>query len=170
MGDIPIIILDIGRYSHYILDNIWIPNIQIREYQQARYSHYDTGYWEIFSIALHLFSHFLSFLALSFVRSRSISLFLDLSVGILAERNSNAVGLWKKLYFNYCLPHRNHIALSHALTLFKQCGGNEPVHRSGPPPRTRNFLTEHLVQFSEKISCTRCSLRKFRVLGGGPDL
>ena len=34
-----------------------------------------------------------------------------------------------------------------ALTLFKRCGGNETVHGSGaPPPRTQNFLKEHLEQ------------------------
>jgi len=48
------------------------------------------------------------------------------------------------------------------LTLFKKCGGNKTIHRPGPPARTRNFLTEHLVQVFEKYTRTRCSLRKFR--------
>ena len=37
------------------------------------------------------------------------------------------------------------------LTLFQKCGGNKTVHRSGLPPRTRNFLKEHLVHFFWKI-------------------
>ena len=57
-----------------------------------------------------------------------------------------------------------------ALTLFKKCGGNETVHRSGPPPRTRNFLKENLVHEYLSKTCTRCSVRKCRILGGGPAL
>ena len=87
-------------------------------------------------------------------------------MGVLAVRDSNAVGLRGKPYSNQYLPYRNPTAL----TLFKTCGGNAEDHRSGPPPRTRNFLKEHLVHESFSETCTRCSLGKFRVLGGGPDL
>ena len=78
--------------------------------------------------------------------------------------------MWSKLYYNPCLLYRIPLHWPTTLTLFKKYGWNETVHRSGPPPRTRNVLTEHLVLVIEKQSCTRRFLRKFRVLGGGPDL
>jgi len=39
----------------------------------------------------------------------------EFSVGILSERNLNAVGMWYKPYSNQCLPYRNPIALSHRI-------------------------------------------------------
>jgi len=57
-----------------------------------------------------------------------------------------------------------------ALALFKKCSGNETVHCSGPPPRPRNYLEETLVHEYFSKTCTRCLLRKFRVLGGRLDL
>jgi len=56
------------------------------------------------------------------------------------------------------------------MTLFTNSNGNETVHRSGPPSRTRKSLEGHIVQVFEDYSCTMCSLRKFRALGGGPEL
>ena len=89
-----------------------------------------------------------------------------LIVGVLAERKSMAMGQWYKPYSKQRLPYRIPSHFPIATTIFTDCDGNETVHRSGPPLRTRNFLKEHLVQVFEKYSCTRCSLRKFCVLGG----
>jgi len=68
-------------------------------------------------------------------------------------------------YFTGISPH-----WPTAWTLFKKCCENETVHMSGPPPRTRNYIKEHLVHEYFSVTCTRCSLIEFRILGGGPDL
>jgi len=59
-----------------------------------------------------------------------------------------------------CLPYRIPSYFPIAMTLFTNCDGTATLHRSGPPPRTRNFLKEHLVQECFSKTCTRCSCEK----------
>jgi len=52
------------------------------------------------------------------------------------------------------------------MTLFTTYDETTTLHRSGPPPRTRDFLREHFVKDHPQKSAQGVSLRKFRVLEG----
>ena len=70
---------------------------------------------------------------------------LQVEVGRLAQRKSNAMGQWLNTYSEQCLPYRIPLHFPIAMTLFTNCNGTAMLRSSGPPPRARNFLKEHIV-------------------------
>ena len=85
----------------------------------------------------------------------SLPLTKNITVAIFPERDSSAASRFKSpifLYQEMKLQFELHVSIEPAAASLQR------FNCSGPPPRTRNFS-------GTPGTCTRCSFRKFRVLG-----